>query len=212
VDLNPLQQKLAFAVIVVVLAGLGVYLILPNALGSRRPSQAANPATARAAPATTPPEFPTAQPSTVPTPSPTGPVNIYQWLPFSQSDLASAASMVTKFGAYFDTFSYTDSAQAYTGRMAGLVTGQFATTLQQDYDTYGVAKQRTQQKEVSSATATINQLRSFGPSSMIFVVTINQKTNLAQQGSSPQQWAVTVVRSGTNWQVSDIQPASAGNS
>jgi hypothetical protein len=47
---------------------------------------------------------------------------------------------------------------------------------------------------------------------MIFVVTINQKTNLAQQGSSPQQWAVTVVRSGTNWQVSDIQPASAGNS
>jgi hypothetical protein len=96
--------------------------------------------------------------------------------------------------------------------MAGLVTGQFAARLQADYSTYGLARQRTQDKEVSSATATIDQLRSFGPSSMIFVVTIDQKTNLPGQGSASQQWAVTVGRGGTGWQVSDIQPASAGNS
>ena len=39
-DLTPRQQKLIFVVLVVALAVLGVYLILPNALGSRRPSSA----------------------------------------------------------------------------------------------------------------------------------------------------------------------------
>jgi hypothetical protein len=218
-DLTPRQQKMIFVVIVVALALLGVYLILPNALGSRRASSAGTPApsaTGPAAPAVTPAgtpsALPPAQPSAVPAPSPSSSANIYQWLPFTQSDLASAAAVVTKFAAYFDTFSYTDSPNAYTARMAGLVTSQLAATLQADYSTYGVAKQRTQQKEVSSATATINQLRSFGPSSMTFVVTIDQKTNLAGQSPASQQWAVTVARSGTSWQASGIQPASAGNS
>jgi hypothetical protein len=211
-EVTPRQQKLAFAIIVVALAGLGVYLILPNALGSRA-STPAPPSTApAAAPTGAPAALPPAQPSAVPTPTSTGPADIYQWLPFTQSDLASAAAVVTKFSAYFGTFSYTDSAQAYTARMAGLVTGQFAGRLQADYSTYGVAKQRSQDKEVSSATATIDQLRSFGPSSMIFVVTIDQKTNLPGQGSASQRWAVTVVRGGSGWQVSDIQLASAGNS
>ena len=218
-DLTPLKQKLIFAVIVVALAALGVYLILPNALGSRRPSAAATPAPTAtppaaapaATPAGTPSALPPAQPSAVPTPTSSGSANIYQWLPFTQSDLASAASVVTKFAAYYDTFSYTDSASAYTARMSGLITTQFAATLQADYGTYGVAKQRSQSKEVSSATAAINQLRSFGPSSMIFVVTINQKTNVTGQSSTSQQWAVTVARSGTSWLASSIQPASAGN-
>jgi hypothetical protein len=215
-DLTPRQQRLTFVVIVVALAGLGVYLILPNALGNRHASSAATTAPS-ATPAATipasgsPAALPPAQPSAVPTPSQSGSVNIYQWLPFTQSDLASAAAVVTKFSAYYDTFSYTDTAQAYIGRMSGLITGQLAAMLQADYSTYGVAKQRTQSKEVSSATATINQLRSFGSSSMIFVVSIDQKTNLAGQGSNPQQWAVTAARSGSSWQVSGIQPASAGN-
>ena len=220
-DLTPRQQKLIFAAIVVALVALGVYLILPD-LGSRSTSSAGPPAPSATAPAVpavpavpatgTPSALPPALPSAVPTPSPSGSVDIYQWLPFTQSDLASAAAVVTKFAAYFDTFSYTDSAKAYTARMADLVTSQFAARLQADYSTYGLAKQRTQGKEVSSATATINQLRSFGPSSMIFVVTIDQKTNLPGQGAAARQWAVTVVRTGTSWQASDIQPASAGNS
>ena len=219
-DVNPSQQKLIFGVIVVALAGLGVYLILPDAMGSRRPASAgaatqsaAPPPAQPTAPAAAPPSaLPPAQPSAVPTPVPSGSVNIYQWLPFSQSDLTAAAAVVTKFSAYFDTFSYTDSAKAYTGRMAGLVTSQLAAQLQANFSTYGVARQRTKSKEVSSATASINQLRSFGPSSMIFVVTIDQKTNLSGQSSGSQQWAVTATRSGGGWRVSEIQPATAGNS
>jgi hypothetical protein len=216
-DLTPRQQKLIFAAIVLALVALGVYLILPDAMGSRRPSSAGAPSPSATAPAVPAPTdtataLPSAQPSAVPTPSSSGSANIYQWLPFTQSDLASAASVVTRFAAYYDTFSYSDSAKAYTARMSGLVTSQFAATLGADYSTYGVAKQRTQQKEVSSATAAVNQLRSFGPGSMIFVVTINQKTNVSGQGAATQQWAVTVVHDGSGWQASDIQPASAGNS
>jgi hypothetical protein len=65
---------------------------------------------------------------------------------------------------------------------------------------------------VSTATAVINSLRSFGASSLIFVVTINQRLHTTQgtsQGST--QWAITVVRNAGTWLVNDIEPAQAGN-
>ena len=47
--------------------------------------------------------------------------------------------------------------------MNGLITGQLATTLQGLYSTPGVAQLRTSQKQVSTGTAVIDSLRTFGP-------------------------------------------------
>ena len=120
--------------------------------------------------------------------------------------------MTQAFGADYGTFSYTESATDYVGRMGNLITSQLSATLARGYATAGVAQQRTQQKQVSTGSAVIDSLRAFGPSSLTFVVTIKQAMTTQQgKGQLTGQYAVTVSTSGANWQVSDIQLASAGN-
>jgi hypothetical protein len=213
-DLSPRQRVLAFVVIVVLLGGTGAYLLIPGvraALGqgspaSPRPTASGHPSN-RAAPVTT------SAPSSAdaPTAAPSAP-SIYAWLPFSQSDLAKAAGVTEAFGAAYDTFSYRESAAAYVAPMRNLATTELTSSLARGYSTLGVASQRTKQKQVSTATAVINSLRSFGASSLIFVVTINQRLHTTQ-GSSPgsSQWAITVVNNAGTWLVNDIEPAQAGN-
>src|SRR5260370_40230467 len=104
---NPSQRKLGFGVIVVIHAGLGTYLGLRATPAARRAATPAVTPSATFTPgATTPP------PQTATTPQAAAGVNIYQWLPFSQKDLASAASVAEQAPGYYDTFSYSESASA----------------------------------------------------------------------------------------------------
>jgi hypothetical protein len=206
VDLSPGQQKAVFAVVVIVLAALGYWLIAPKLSHSHTTAQASATASAPATSAASTPS---------PTPTVTGNasgVNIYSWLPFTQQDLANAAAVTVKFCVDYDTYTYTESASAYTGKMGALVTGQFATSLQNDFATPGVASLRKSEKQVSSGTAAISSLRAFGSSSLTFVVNARQRL-VSSKGTSTgtTQYAVTVVSSGSGWQVDDIELASAGN-
>ena len=205
-DLSAGQQKALFAVVVVVLAGLGVLLLAPH--GSHphaSPSASARPSAPAAA---------AGSPSAAAVPSPVGStnVNIYQWLPFTQPELAQAAAVATEVTTDYNTFTYTESAASYVARMNGLITSQLSQTLKNGYATVGVAQTRTSQKQVSSGTATIDSIRTFGSSSITFVVTAAQKLT-GTQGSttSSMQYAVTVTGQGGTWQVYDIEPATAGN-
>jgi hypothetical protein len=65
---------------------------------------------------------------------------------------------------------------------------------------------------VSTATAEILALRAFGPSSLTFVVAILQRI-VTSKGTSRQSadYAITLTGTGSAWQVSDIELASAGN-
>ncbi len=145
-------------------------------------------------------------------PSPAGSTNIYQWLPFTQAELGQAAAVATAVSTDYNTFTYTESAASYVARMNGLITSQLSQTLKNGYATVGVAQTRTRQKQVSSGTATIDSIRTFGSSSITFVVTATQKLT-GTQGSttSSVQYAVTVTGQGGTWQVYDIEPATAGN-
>jgi hypothetical protein len=210
VDLSPGQQKALFVLVVVVLAAFGYWLLLPKVTHSHRPGLAAASSTpAATAPASAQPQ---GAPAPTVTPATAGSVNIYSWLPFTQQNLADAASVTVKFCVDYDTYTYTESAAAYVGKMSGLITGQLATTLQGAYSTPGVAKLRTSQKQVSTGTAAIDSLRAFGPSSLTFIVTAAQRlasSHGTTHGST--RYAVTLTGSGSNWQVSDIELASAGN-
>jgi hypothetical protein len=211
-ELTPGQRRLAFLVTVLVLAGLGAYLLFPGVRApGHGPVQATTPQ-ARAAPRTSAGAAGAATPSVAPAPTGSGAVDIYRWLPFSQSDLGKAAGVTQEFGADYGTFSYTESATDYVGKMGNLITSQLGATLARGYATAGVAQQRTQQKQVSAGSAVIDSLRAFGTSSLTFVVTIKQAMT-TKQGKSQLtgQYAVTVSTGGANWQVSDIQLASAGN-
>jgi hypothetical protein len=210
VELSPRQRSAVFALIVVALAALGYYLVVP-AVTHSHPGAATSPA---ATPTATP-----AATSAIPAPTVTASaadadgVNIYAWLPFTQQNLATAASVAVRFSVDYDTFTYTESAASYVGAMGALITGQLAATLQAAYEIPGVAKLRTSQKQVSTGTAVISSLRAFGPSSLTFIVTAGQRLATANGTSSGStQYAVTVTGSGGSWQVSDIELESAGNS
>jgi hypothetical protein len=205
-DLTSRQRQLVFAVTVVALAALGFFLLRSGTSShppAKRPSRPA--AAASSTPTVTPTQA--APPSTA-----SSQVNIYDWLPFTEPQLARAAAVVKEFGAYYGTYSYDESTASYVGRMQGLVTSQLADVIARGYATPGVAATRTQQKQVSAGTATINSLRAFGPSSLTFLVTVAQHITGKSPGQQSTQYAVTATDANGGWQVNDIQLASAGNS
>ena len=209
-DLSPGQQKAVFALVVVVLAALGYWLIVPRVSHSNAQAQPSS----TPSPSASVPSPPTSVPPTVtPAPASAGGVNIYSWLPFTQQGLAAAAAVTQKFLVDYNTYSYTESAAAYVARMNGLITTEEATTLKGLYATPGVAKIRTDQKQTSTGTASITALRTFGPSSLTFIATGTQHLTTAKGSSNGSaQYAVTVTGSGTSWQVSDIELSSVGQS
>ena len=211
-DLSPGQQKAVFALVVVVLAALGYWLIVPRVSHSNAQAQPSPTPSPTASVPSPPASAPTAVPTT-PASASAGGVDIYSWLPFTQQGLAAAAAVTEKFLVDYNTYSYTESAAAFVGRMNGLITTQLGTTLRGLYATPGVVKIRTDQKQTSTGTATISALRTFGPSSLTFIATGTQHLATAKGSSSGSaQYAVTVTGSGTSWQVSDIELSSVGQS
>jgi hypothetical protein len=97
--------------------------------------------------------------------------------------------------------------------MGSLITSELASVIEQGYSVPGVASQRTSKKQVSTGSTVINSIRAFGSSSITFVVTITEQiTGSSGQSRNSDQYAVTVVSSGSSWQANDIELASAGNS
>jgi hypothetical protein len=212
-DLTPGQRRAAFAGVVLALAALGAFLIVP-ALSAKGGAQGRPAAAARSLHSTPPapaPSTPGGLGAATP-PAGTG-ANIYQWLPFSQAGLTAAANVVREFAADYSTYSYTESAATFVRRMSGLITSQLSVTLARAYATPGVAQLRAKQKQIYRGTGRITTLRAFGSSSITFVVAVAQKVTSAQGTSQNTiDYAVTVTGAGTSWQVDDVEFASAGNS
>ena len=193
-ELTPGRQRLVFVVVVLALAGLGIYLIERPGLrrrARRRPVRRPRPATppsasaAVTAAASVPPAVvPAATPA-----STAGGAEIYQWLPFTAADLSAAAQTTQSFAKDYATWSYTETAAAYAAKLSGLVTAPEAATLKNGYGTPGVAGPRAADKQVSTGSGTIDSIRSFGtdPTSITFLVTISQQVTSTQ----PTTHAVT---------------------
>ncbi len=209
-DLSPGQQKAVFALVVVVLAALGYWLIVPRVSHPHAQAQPSpNPSATQSVPSPPASSPPTATTS----PASASGVDIYSWLPFTQQDLAAAATVTEKFLVDYNTYSYTESAADFVGRMNGLITTQLASTLRGLYAQPGVAKLRSGQRQVSTGTAVINSIRAFGASSLTFVATGTQHlTTTKGTSSGSAQYAITVTGSGNSWQVDNIELSSVGQS
>jgi hypothetical protein len=211
-ELSSGQQRLLFAVVVLLLAALGIYLVGPGI--HHGAAAAPSPSASSAGPASATSTAPAVQPATTSAAPATsaGGADIYQWLPFTQQDLTEAAQVTVAFAADYDTYSYTEPAPTYAGKMAGLVTGELAASLQNTYATPGVAQLRTAQKQVSTSSGAIALIRSFGSGSIMFVVNIAQRLATTQGTSTTTtKYWVTVVKDAAGWQVNDIERAGAGN-
>ncbi len=210
-ELTPVQRLATFVVVVLVLAGLGIYLFLPTSPGA---SAAGHPRPGRSSSAAS--HSPSASPS--PSVTSTPPVtagkvpDIYGWLPFTPTGLASAAQVTTEFADDYDTFSYRQSTSSYLAPMKPIITAELAVFIGRAYSAPGLVNMRTSSKLVSKGAGVITSLRAFGPSSITFQVSLSVRTTTTK---GPQQqtssFAVTVTGAGTNWQVSTIEPAADGN-
>ena len=215
-ELTSAQRKLVFAGVVVVLAALGAFLIIPNTLD--RASTGHGRAVGLTAPLSTssPIPSPASQPTPAgglgSTPAPgTGP-DIYSWLPFSQAGLAAAADLVHKFAAAYASYTYTQSTASYERQFNGLATTQLITVLGRGFATPGVAQMRTQQKQIATGSGRITAIRGFGSNNITFIVAITQKvTGTKGTKQATTSYAVTVTGAGSTWQVEDLELASAGN-
>ncbi len=221
-DLTPGQQRLLFVVVVLALAGLGLFLLR----GNHGTAAASAPSPATTAPVTAAPATGGAPasardslpPATVPPASPpattTSGANIYEWLPFSQADLTAAAKTTLAFAADYATWSYTDTKAAYAARLAGVTTSQEAATLAYDFSTAGVAGPRSANKQVSAGRPAIESISSFGsgPASITFSVTIAQQlASTTGTKTSTATYAITSVSAAAGWRVSNIQLSGIGN-
>ncbi|MHB1876132.1 MAG: hypothetical protein ACYCPF_14890, partial [Streptosporangiaceae bacterium] len=138
--------------------------------------------------------------------------DIYQWLPFTPADLASAARTTIAFAVDYGTTSYTEPVSGYLARLRPLATATLLGQIGRAYSTPGVASARTAGRQVATATAAITSLRAFGPGSITFVVAITQRiSSTTGRTSQRTDYAVTLTGTGTSWQVSAIQLASVGN-
>jgi len=218
-ELTPGQRRLVFVVIVIVLVGLGFYLIHGRGSGGTPAAAPSTPArtTAPAASTSSAADVP---PSVVPSATPVstaGGAEIYQWLPFTPADLTAAAQATTSFATDYVTWSYKEDTAAYVATMHGLVTVTALTAVEAGYATPGVASMRTTEKQVSTGSGTIDSISSFGTSttgtSITFLVTINQKVTSTTQptATTAPQYTLTVVSSGGPWQVSNINLSDLGN-
>jgi hypothetical protein len=219
-DLNPAQRKLVFAAVVLILAALGAFLIVQGPLLGKHGDARRGRAVGLTQPLSTPSSAPgLGSPEASPgglaagaTPPPGTGANIYQWLPFTQAGLAAAADVVRRFAAAYASYSYTQSAARYERQMNGLVTPQLAGVIARGFATPGVAQIRTAQRQIATGTGQITAIRAFGPSNITFLVTITQQvTGTRGTNRTATSYAVTVTGASTNWQVEDVQLASAGN-
>jgi hypothetical protein len=215
-ELTPVQRLVTFAVVVLVLAGLGAYLFLPKsssgASDQQRPSQQRSGSATSHQPVSPSPTDSTSSPPADAPPSAGNTADIYNWLPFTPSGLASAARVATTFAADYGTYSYRQNTASYLAPMNSLMTGQLADLLGRAYSAPGLVAARTSGKQVSVGSAVISSLRAFGPSSITFVVTLTERTS-GTKGTSRQSsgYAITLTGAASTWQVNNIQPADEGN-
>jgi hypothetical protein len=202
-DDSPALRRFAFAVIVIVLAALGAYLLGPviDRSGTAAGGTKA-PARPRPSPTTATPRIgvSSAKP------------DIYQWLPFTQAELAAAVATVVRFGDSYGSYSYTEDAADYAAPMRALVSAQLLGQIEAAFAAPGVAATRQSEKQVAVGTATIDAIRTFGPGSLTFVVQVAQQlTGSAGSTEQSTDYAVTVTGISAAWQVTDVELAAAGN-
>lgn len=214
-DLTPGRQRLVFVVVVVVLVGLGFFLIKSRHSGGN-PTTAPSTSASTASPGGT--QASGVPPSSLPAATPVstaGGAEIYQWLPFTSAQLSTAVQTTLTFAKDYATWSYTESVAEYGAKLSPLVNATELATLKNGYSTSGVAGPRTQDKQVSTGSGTIDSIRSFGTTpttSITFVVTVNQQVTSTQPtNTSSGQYAVTLALSGTTWQVTDLELSTLGN-
>ena len=216
---RPASGRRSSSLVVLGLAGLGIFLVRPGASGSAAPAQSPSASRSPAATASPPPAVTqspaaTPAPSTAPAPAPgsAGTADIYQWLPFTPSELTSRRGGYPVRRSLRDLLLHRER-DRIRARMRNVITSQLSEVLARAYATPGVAGPRARQKQVSAAT--VEHQRAARVRLEQHHVHRRDRTRRSpaprESAGAPRSTPSPLTGSGGSWQVSDIELASAGN-
>ncbi|TDC05202.1 hypothetical protein E1267_20405 [Nonomuraea longispora] len=195
------RRGLAFAVIVVVVAAVGIYLTIgPSAEEPAEPAPEATSAAVTPAASSTPLATASAEP-----------FDVYSYLPMQKEQLAAAADLAERFAAEYGTFRHDEDPAAYAARLKAYTTAEFGNELARTVSSAGTIEQNRNDETVSTATARLKEIRQVEKTSVVFVISTTRQV-AAKSGDKRQdeEFAVTVSQEGADWRVFDLRPATEG--
>ncbi|WP_043631487.1 hypothetical protein [Nonomuraea candida] len=195
------RRGVAFAAVVVVIAAVGIYLTMwPDSPEQAAPEPEATLVTGPAVATSTPLATASA-----------APFDVYSYLPMSKEQLAAAADVAERFTAAYGTWRHDEDPAAYAERLKAYTTAELGDTLARTMTSAGTVEQKRADEIVSTATATLKEIRQVDKTSIVFVVTANRQVT-ARSGNQQvaEEFAVTVSQSGADWRIYDILPSTDG--
>lgn len=208
------QRKLAFACVVVALAGAGVYFTLPAFRTSNEPSPSSSPASAETAGGRMANGPAAVGPTTSTTAAPSQPAaDIGALLPLDADELAEATETARRFTAAYATYRYDEEPEAYRRRLEPFVTDPIASEIADGARAAPAGRETlAREKVVVTAVASVEKTRLISAESVVTLVRADQTvTSTKGTTSEDERFAVTVVDRDGRWKVSNIAPAGAGN-
>ncbi|WP_182883479.1 hypothetical protein [Microbispora sp. H10949] len=200
-------KGLAFGAAVVVLAAVGVYLSMsPPTDGDE---QARQQSVGQSVAATGRATSGAREPGPVATTP--GAFDVYAYLPLSREEIGAAADLARRFAEAYGTFSHDEEPAARAERLTAFATTEFAGQLTRTVTDPAVADQNEADQVISKGSAKVASIRDMTGSQVVFVVdSTRHVTDRSGQKDVPERFAVTVVKSGTDWRVYDLQLADSG--
>ncbi|TDD16385.1 photosystem II reaction center protein PsbN [Nonomuraea diastatica] len=195
------RRGLAFAVIVVVVAAVGIYLTIgPPSEEQAEPAREATPAAVTPAASSTPLATASAEP-----------FDVYSYLPMQKEQLAAAADLAERFTAEYGTFRHDEDPAAYAARLKAYTTAEFGNELTRTLSSAGTIEQNRNDEIVSTATARLKEIRQVEKTSVVFVISATRQV-AAKSGAKQhnEEYAVTVSQVGADWRVFDLRPSTEG--
>ncbi|MFF5206752.1 hypothetical protein [Streptosporangium sp. NPDC000396] len=203
------RRGLVFAVLVVILAVVGIYLTMWPDSGDGQQTPADPVGVSRTAPGSQ--AQVSAEPPRALATASNAPFDVYSYLPMTKQELAASADYAQRFTAAYGTFRYDEDPAAYGDRLRGYTTGEFADVLLRTLTSPGTVEANRAEEVVSVGTARVKEIRQIQNTSVVFVVTGSQKvTGKSGPTERTEDYAVTLIEVGADWRVHDLQPADSG--
>ncbi|MGC5014663.1 hypothetical protein ACLQ2R_28175 [Streptosporangium sp. DT93] len=202
------RRGVVFAVLVGLLAAVGVYLTMESAPGDGTEGRADPAGVTRTV---TEGEREPAEPARPAATASDAPFDVYSYLPMSRQELAAAADYARRFTAEYGTFGYDEDPAVYGDRLRGYTTAEFSGVLLRTVTSPGTIEANKADQVVSVGTARVKEIRQIDSASVVFVVVGSQNVT-ARSGTRQRtaEYAVTLVQAGAEWRVHDLQPADSG--
>jgi hypothetical protein len=195
------RRGLIFAVVVAVLAVVGVYLTM---ISSSESGTGATPEQVAVAPSV-PVEGPSQVASTP------ADFDVYSYLPLSRDELGAAADLARRFTASYGSFQYGEDPVAFAGRLRGFTTTEFGNELTRVVTASGLVERNRADQVISQGSATVMSIRDMSASTVVFVVrSVRRVTTKSGTTNPSDEFAVTVIKAGSDWRIYNLELASAG--